>query len=174
MYIIRIPVYPHIRRYLVAQYGPRIYSGEPNYAALLFNGIFKVPTKNGAVDDSSPVFLGATYDFVISWNNFHARDRAVAFSTRNFKRFNTAIDKLIRQELFKWCEHPNASFKETDHNIRSFLDYYGFSEDELPFLNMKQWYFRERRKQSTRLNPLIDQETQPIFDFSNRVSVSVG
>lgn len=174
MYIIRIPVYPHIRRYLVAQYGPRIYSGEPNYIALLFNGIFKVPNKNGTRENPPSAFLGATYDFVTSKNIFHSLDRVTAFSARGVKRFNRAIDKLIRQEMFRWCEHPNAHFKEIDYNIRAFLDYYGFTEDELPFLKTKLWYFRERRLQKTRLNQLVDHEKRPILDFSKCAGVAAS
>lgn len=175
MYIIRIPVYPHIRRYLVAQYGPSMYSGDPNYVALLFNGMFITPTKNGVKASASTCdFLGATYDFVISRQNFHCRNRVLAFSAKNLKRFNTAIDKLIRQELFRWCEHPNAPFKERDYNIKAFLDFYGFTEDELPFLNMKRWYFSERRRQNIRLNPFVDHEVRTILDFSYPPSASVS
>ncbi len=160
MYIIRIPVYLHVRRYLLAQYGPRIYSGEPNYVALLFNSIFKSPTKDRSINDSPQcTFQGATYDFVLSKNNFHCRDSEVTLSPKKLKQFSTAIDKLIRQELFKWCDHPFVPFKQTDYNIRSFLDYYGFSEDELSFLNMKRWYFFEKKRVITRLNPCVDQES---------------
>ncbi len=174
MYIIRIPVYPHIRRYLVAQYGPRIYSGQPNYVALLFNSIFKVPNKNGTRENPPSAFLGATYDFHLRRNNFYCRDRVSVFSVQNLKRFNTAIDRLIRQEMFRWCEHPSAPFKETDYNIKAFLDFYGFTEDELPFLNMKRWYFSERRRQNIRLNPFVDHEVRTILDFSYPPSASVS
>jgi len=64
--------------------------------------------------------------------------------------FNESIDLTIKLEMFRWCHHPNAYFKEVDYNIKRFIDFYEFSEDDLTFDNLKRWYYRERQRISSR------------------------
>ncbi len=71
-------------------------------------------------------------------------------SNEDLKKFNDAVDDMIHDELYRWCHHPNATDMVVDYNIQRFLDFYGFSEDELPFGNVKRWYYRERERMNDR------------------------
>ncbi|MFN8406784.1 MAG: hypothetical protein U0X71_04815 [Sphingobacteriaceae bacterium] len=165
---IRIPVYPHVRRYLEVQYGPRVYVYEHNYVSTFIRSMLKKFDKKAPnLPNSSPKMnLGATYDIMIGSNALH--QVGAYLSEEDIRRFSKSIDLLIRRDMYQWCNHPNATDQVIDFNIRRFLDFYGFPEDDLPFANMKRWYYRERLRMNMRLNPIVDQEYQLLIDFSGK------
>jgi hypothetical protein len=164
---IRIPVYPYVRRYLEVQYGPSLYVFDRNYASTVLRSMLKKFNKQdpSIVRPSQKLNLGATYDITIGRNSL---DRLGAYLTNeDIKRFSQAMDLLIRQEMYRWCQHPNATDHVTDFNIRRFIDLYGFSEDDLPFENLKRWYFRERERINKRLNARIEQDYKMILSYAS-------
>jgi hypothetical protein len=82
-------------------------------------------------------------------------------------KFSQAMDLLIRQEMYRWCQHPNATDHVIDFNIRRFIDLYGFSEDDLPFENLKRWYFRERERINKRLNARTEHEYAMMLSYAS-------
>jgi hypothetical protein len=57
--------------------------------------------------------------------------------------------------------------KVIDFNIRRFIDLYGFSEDDLPFENLKRWYFRERERINKRLNARTEHEYAMMLSYAS-------
>lgn len=163
--IIRIPVYRHVHRYLQVHHGEHIYASGRNYASVLIRSMLrkfdkKEPWKQRPSDKLQ---LGATFDVIIGRMGL---ERLGAYiSNEDILKFSKAIDLLIRQEMYRWCQHPNATDHVIDFNIRRFLDFYGFPEDDLPFDNMKRWYFRERERLNQRLNPPIVNRYQLIIQL---------
>lgn len=164
--IIRIPVAKHIRHYLEVQNGPVIYVSGRNYASTLIRSMLKKFDKNdpSKVRPSQKMNLGATYDINLGKNGLQLLGGYL--SDENIKKFNIVIDAIIRQEMYRWCHHPNATDHIIDFNIRRFIDFYGFAEDDLPFENLKRWYFRERKRLTNRLRGTITGEVQSIINFS--------
>ncbi|MNL18009.1 hypothetical protein D3C87_1391320 [compost metagenome] len=83
-----------------------------------------------------PVYIGDIYE----------KSVGLYLSHNKIKKFNTAIDNALREEMYYWCNHPNATDHHTDFNIVRFRDMYNITEDELPFDNLKRWYYRERKR----------------------------
>lgn len=164
---IRIPVYKHIRRYLQVQYGNCIYATDRNYASAIIRGMLKKFDKKdpAKVRPSQKLNLGATFDVVIGREGIQ---RLGGYLTNaDILKFSHAIDLIIRQEMYRWCQHPNATDQVIDFNIRRFIDLYGFSEDDLPFENLKRWYFRERERTNKRLNARIEQDYKMMLSYAS-------
>ncbi len=163
MYIIRIPIYPYIRSYLEVQYGTRICIHDHNYVSSLLRSMLnkfdkKDPTK---VKPCQKLNLGATFDFDIGKNTLGTH-----LTNEDIRRFSNAIDLLIRQEMYRWCNHPNATDQVVDYNIRRFIDFYGFAEDDLPFENLKRWYYRERERFNKRSNNRLIEEYRLFLSYA--------
>ena len=158
----------HLRRYLEVHYGPCVYIYEHNYVSTLVRSMLKKFDKKDPfkIRISPKMSLGATYDIIIGSHMLH--QAGAYLSEEDIKRFSTSVDLLIRRDLYQWCNHPNATDQVIDYNIRRFLDFYGFAEDDLPFGNMKRWFFRERLRMNMRLNPIVDPEYQLLIDFSSK------
>lgn len=155
--IIRITVVPHVKRYLEVQFGPMLYISDANYAAALLRALFEPFAKDdpGKIRPSLKHSLGAEYDVCMGETGL--RRYGGYLSTEKIKLFSETLDLMIKQEMYRWCHHPNAPDNKVDYNIRRFQDYYGFSEDDLTFDNLKRWYYRERqrlekRAQKTRMS----------------------
>ena len=163
--IIRIPVYRHVQRYLQIHHGEYIYSSDRNYASMLVRSMLKKFDKKEPWKQkpSNKLNLGATFDIVIGRTRLEQLGTYI--SNEDILKFSKTIDLLIRQEMYRWCRHPNATDHVIDFNIRRFLDFYNFPEDDLPFDNMKRWYFRERERIDKRLNPPIVEQYQLVFQF---------
>lgn len=144
--LIRITVRPHVRRYLTVQFGPMLYISDGNYAAALLRALFEPFAKDdpGKVRPSLKHSLGATYDVCMGETGL--RRYGGFLSTEKLKLFSETLDLMIKQEMYRWCHHPNAPDEKVDFNIRRFQAYYGFDEDDLSFDNLKRWYYRERQR----------------------------
>jgi hypothetical protein len=55
---------------------------------------------------------------------------------------------------------------QVDQTIREFTALYDFSEDELPFENLKRWYYRERRERELRRKKLEQSGPQFILTLT--------
>lgn len=88
--------------------------------------------------------LGASYDILIGRREFDLHGAFI--SNDNLLIFSEIMMQQIREEMYRWVNHPNRPDKVVDYNIVRFQEHYGFSEDSLPFDNLKRWYYRERKR----------------------------
>lgn len=105
--------------------------------------------------------LGATFDIDIGKNT-----SGTYLSNEDIRRFSNAIDLLIRQEMYRWCNHPNATDQVIDYNIRRFIDLYDFAEDDLPFENLKRWYYRERERRNKRSSDRLVEDYRLFLSYA--------
>jgi len=144
--LIRITVSPHVAIYLEHHYGTRIYLSDKNLITSTLKNLLQPYDKldpfrlKGQRKES----LGAFVDVFIS--DGLLRKYGGHMSNEAITEFDDSIDLMIKQEMYRWCNHPNAYFKEVDYNIKRFIDFYGFAEDDLTFDNLKRWYYRERQR----------------------------
>ncbi len=98
-----------------------------------------------------PVYIGA----------HHYKTHGAFISKENINRFNTVMNRLICEEMYRTIHlHPDPTDHVVDYNIRRFQDWYGFSEDEMSFDNLKRWYYRERVRIQERLSYKPDHDPQ--------------
>jgi hypothetical protein len=167
--IIRLPVKPFIKKYLNRQFGKELKLSDPNFFSGLIKGNLKkfekgnpiVQRNNNKLIDGIN-FLG--YDIFIGEGIY--RERGAFIATKDILFINEAIDNLICRSMYDWIYSPASPHKEVDYNIIAFRDMYDISEDELPFDNLKRWFYRERIRMQQRADYLIpDRENQLIIDF---------
>jgi hypothetical protein len=91
--------------------------------------------------------------------------RGMYLGSYDIQKFNSGVDEMIREEMFRWCHHPNATDDVVDYNIQRFCEYYGFSEDDLPFANLKRWYYRERERIQNRSINIKEFVPQMVLSF---------
>lgn len=97
-----------------------------------------------------PVFIGDTIE----------RKRGLYWSQQKIKHFNESVDDMLREEMYRWCSHPNATDHVVDFQIVRFRDQHNITEDELPFENLKRWYYRERQRLHDRANSQVEHAAQ--------------
>lgn len=144
--IVRITVKPHVKRYLTYQFGAILFISDRNYAAGLLRAMFEPFAKDdpGRIRPNLKHSLGDTYDVCMGETGL--RTYGGYLSGEKLKLFSDSIDLMIKQEMYRWCHHPNATDLVVDYNIRRFQDFYGFQEEHLSFDNLKRWYYRERKR----------------------------
>lgn len=146
---ILLPCRAHIKRYLTIQYGKELcLSDRGVVSCLLLNMLEKhkkedpsmVRPNQKMIDDIKyfgyPIYVGDVYEV----------DRGLYLSDKKIKQFNEGIDDMIREEMYRWCNHPGSIDHKVDYDIVRFRDMYGITEDELPFDNLKRWYYRNRER----------------------------
>lgn len=144
--ILRITVEPHVGVYLRFHFGERMSLSDKNIVSLTllpllmpFDKLDPFQLKNQRKES-----LGDFYEVYISDNIL--KKYGGHLTNESIIGFNESIDLLIKQEMYRWCQHPNAHHKEVDYNIKRFINYYEFAEDDLTFDNLKRWYYRERQR----------------------------
>jgi hypothetical protein len=160
---ILLPLWPHIKKYITIQYGKEMaLSDRGVVSCLLFNMLEKhkkgdpatIKPNQKLIDQKKflayPVFIGDKYE----------TSRGLYLSQANIKHFNESVDDMLREEMYRWCKHPNATDAHVDFNIVRFRDWYGITEDELPFDNLKRWYYRERQRLDNRGRVEVHYEPQ--------------
>lgn len=168
--LIRLTVRPHVDVYIKKLYGDRILLSDRNPITLLLKSILEYFDKKdpSMVRPSKKTELGGWVEIYISDGMLRRYGGYV--NNENIKAFSDAVDLMIKQEMYRWCSHPNAPDQIVDYNIKRFLDYYEFSEDDLTFDNLKRWYYRERERQTKRnvehvepdlIIPMMIQECKP-------------
>lgn len=144
--ILRITVEPHVALYLRYNFGERMSLSDKNMISLSLLPLLKPFDKMDPfqLKNQRKESLGGNYEFYISDNIL--KKHGGQLSNESIIAFNEAVDLMVKQEMYRWCNHPNADYKEVDYNIRRFIDFYGFAEDDLTFDNLKRWYYRERQR----------------------------
>lgn len=146
---ILLPVRAHIKRYLTIQYGPELCMSDRGMVSfLLFNMLERhkksdpstVKPSQKMIDNQKyfgyPVFIGDGFE----------KARGLYLSNKKIEQFNDSVDDMIREEMYRWCQHPGSIDHKVDYDIVRFRDMYGITEDELPFENLKRWYYRNRER----------------------------
>lgn len=149
---VRIPVLPSVRLYLIYHYGDRIIVSERDYPATLLRRMLEKHSKEdpSQVRPSQKLELGATIDLFIGKREFNTLGAYI--SNENIRLFSELIEEHIKQEMYRFVNHPNRQDDVVDYNIRRFQDLYGFDEDDLSFDSLKRWYYRERERIKKRLS----------------------
>lgn len=160
---ILLPLWPHIKKYIQIQYGKEMaLSDRGVVSCLLLNMLEKhkkkdpwlVKPSQKLIDGKKffgyPVFIGDKYE----------ASRGLYLSHDKIKHFNESVDDMLREEMYRWCQHPGSIDHVVDFDIVRFRDFYGITEDELPFENLKKWYYRERKRLNDRGRIEIHYEPQ--------------
>ena len=167
--IIRIPVKPFICKYLQRQFGQELTLSDHNYISMLFIGLLRKFEKGNPVVQrpNSKIIDGVAF---VGYNVFIGdglyNKYGAYISNDHIKFLNEALDNMICRQMFDWIYSPASPHKEVDYNIIAFRDMYGIEEDELPFDNLKRWFYRERIRMMKRNGYAIpDRENQLVIDF---------
>lgn len=152
---ILLPVRAHIKKYLEHTHGNQLAVSDHGYASFLLLNMLQKHEKQDAskvrpsqklIDNINyfpyPVYVGSTYQ----------NSKGLYLTTKNIKRFNESIDDLFREQMYYYVNHPNSVDHKIDYDILRFRDMHKITEDELPFENLKRWYFRERLRFTARIN----------------------
>ncbi|SEM65972.1 hypothetical protein SAMN05192574_101371 [Mucilaginibacter gossypiicola] len=168
-YLIRISVHPYIRKYLLYHYGERFFITDRGFIpAYIYNALQPITkvkasevTKKDKVDYGA--FIGAVAGEGI------ARKKGLQFSSENVKLFNDVVADLIHEEMYRLIKQLNQAGYQVDDTIREFQKMYGFTEDELPFENLKRWYYRERLRLDARARDQREVKPQFTLNFFQEV-----
>ncbi|MES2810030.1 MAG: hypothetical protein V4619_15470 [Bacteroidota bacterium] len=164
-YLIRISVYPFIRKYLLHHFSEPFFVTENGYIpAYILNALEPMP-KVKAADfvKKDKIIYGATIGVLVGEGTL--RKKGSLFSSENVKRFNTVVQDLLHDEMFNLITQLGKAGYQVDATIREFQAMYGFSEDELPFDNLKRWYYRERKRRDDRAAERATIEPQFTLNF---------
>lgn len=159
MNLLQITVEPHVAIYLRHHFGRRIHLSDNNIVTLVLKPLLEPfdKTDPSRVKRQRKEELGDMIEVYIS--DLMIRKYGAYLSNEAIRNFNESVDLFVKQEMWRWCHHPNAHHKEVDYNIRRFIDFYGFAEDDLTFDNLKRWYYREReriRLRKQKEDPAVD------------------
>lgn len=164
---ILLPVWPHLKKYLQIQYGKEMAVSDIGIVSfLLLNMLEKHKKSDPATVKPSqklidgekfigyPVYIGDKYE------NGHG----LYLSHEKIKRFNESVDNALREEMYRWIQNPDTEHV-VDYAIVRFREFYGITEDELPFENLKRWYYRERIRLDDRTRVEIRYEPQLQLEY---------
>jgi hypothetical protein len=166
---ILLPVKAHVKKYLEHTHGQQMEVCDRGYAPfLLLNLLEKFKKQDpGTVKPGQKIIDNAKYfGYPIYVGSKYETSKGTFISKFNIDRFNDSIDDLLREEMYRFCNHPNAVDHVVDYNIIRFCEFYHITEDELPFDNLKRWYYRERERLTERLNYKPPFEPQYTLTYS--------
>lgn len=165
---ILLPVRPHIKKYLEIQFGKRmVVSSRGNIPLLIMLMLEKHAKKDpAAIRPSQKLIDGKEYvGYECYIGSAIFKSHGCYISHQNIKRFNDGVDDLMREHMVSWIHHPNATDHVVDFNIIRFRDFFDITEDELPFENLKRWYYRHLKRIQARKNSPPDDEPQLIISL---------
>lgn len=144
--LIRITVQPHVGAYLRLHFGDRMSLSDKNLICMALRNLLEPFDKLDPfqIKGQRKEALGDFFEVYISDNLL--RKLGGHLSNESIMAFNESVDLIIKQDMYRWCQHPNADHKQVDYNIKRFIAFYGFAEDDLTFDNLKRWYYRERER----------------------------
>lgn len=160
---ILLPVRPHIKKYITVQYGKELAVIQRGTVPLLLYNMLELHKKEdpGVVKPSQRLIDNLHYlPYPIFIGDACERDRGLYLSQEKIIAFNDSIDQMIREELYRWCNHPGSIDGKVDFDIVRFRDMYGITEDEMPFDNLKRWYYRNRLRLDDRAKVVVNRNPQ--------------
>lgn len=152
---ILLPVRAHVKKYLEHTHGNQMEVCDRGYAPFLLLSMLERHKKQdpGRVRPSQKIIDHKNYfGYPIYIGTKYENSRGLYLSKFNIDKFNDCIDDLFREEMYRFANHPNATDQVIDYNIIRFREMYNIYEDELPFDNLKRWYYRERKRLTERIN----------------------
>ncbi len=145
--LIKLTVKPHVETYIKVMYNcsPLVLS-ENNQITLLLKNLFEPFCKSepSRIRPSRKHSLGGEIEIYVS--DGLLRKYGGYISDENIKSFSEAVDLMIKQNMYSWCHAHNKPDDYVDYNIKRFINFFEFSEDDLTFDNLKRWYYRERER----------------------------
>lgn len=168
--LIRVSVYPYIRKHLLYHYSEPFFVTERGYVPGFLENALEPVTKvdPAKVKKKDKVEYGEFIGFYVGAATVRKRGNVV--SSHNVKLFNEVMADLIHEEMYRFITQLKTLGCQVDDSIRSFQAMYNFTEDELPFENLKRWYYRERERINMRkeIKAAIDpQFTLNFFEEKN-------
>ncbi|MFD2741952.1 MULTISPECIES: hypothetical protein [Sphingobacterium] len=148
--LIRLTVEPHVEIFINFWYGKKILLSEDNPITALLKSVFRPFDKvdPSKVRPSRKYDLGGWIDIIVS--DGMLRKHGGYICGDDIKSFSKAVDLMIKQDMYRWCHHPNSTDKLVDYNIRRYIEFYNFYEDDITFDNLKRWYYRNRERREKR------------------------
>jgi len=148
--IIKLTVEPHVETYITTAFGKQLELSDNNQITVLLKNLMEPFSKvdPGKIRPSKKYGLGGSIDIFVS--DYLLKKHGGYISDENIKTFSKSVDLIIKQNMYSWCHAHNRPDEYVDYNIKRFLDFYGFSEDDLSFDNCKRWYYRERERMAKR------------------------
>ena len=149
-YLIRLSVYPYIRKYLLFHYSEPFFVTERGLFPALVYACLEPVTKINAADfrKKDRIEYGAFMGVIVGEGTI--RKKGCHISSANVKRINEVVAEELHEEMYRLiCQLKKAGY-QVDDTIREFQRMYDFDEDELPFENLKRWYYRERARLDSR------------------------
>jgi hypothetical protein len=150
---ILLPIRPYIKRYLTIQYGKELCLSDRGVISFLLLNMLEKHKKHdpSVIRPSQKLIDGTNYvGYPIFVGDIYESTRGLYISPEKIKQFNSSVDDMIREEMYRWCNHPGSVDGKVDYDIVRFRDIYGIPEDELPFDNLKRWYYRNRERLAAR------------------------
>jgi len=168
-YLIRLSVYPYVRKYLLFHYSEPFFVTERGFApAFIYNALEPITKVNaGDFRKKDKVMYGDFVGFLVGEGT--GRKKGIHISSNNVKLFNDVVLDVIHDEMFKLITSLKKAGYQVDDTIREFQAMYGFTEDELPFENLKRWYYRERIRHENREDERRSIEPQFTLNFFEEV-----
>jgi hypothetical protein len=146
-YLIRISVHPYIRKYILFHYGETFFVTERGFIPSYIENALEKPTKINNPSDLKKVIKIDHGAFIGVYVGEGTRKiHGSSISGASVKRFNEVVSDLIHEEMYRLIQQLSQANYQVDQTIREFQKMYKFSEDELPFENLKRWYYRERAR----------------------------
>lgn len=163
--LLRVPVYPWLRKYLLYHYPEPMSVSDRGYATALFKSMLEKPVKvdPAKLIRSEKLHLGEHFGVLVGC--FSAAKYGTHISIENIKDFNASMDDLMREEMFRFVTIRIRDGAQADQSIKDFMDIYEITEDDLPFDNLKRWYYRERERLTRRREIVYHAQGELILTF---------
>lgn len=173
-YLIRISVHPYIRKYLLHHFSEPFFVTEPGYVpGFIYNALEPMTKVNAAEFRKKDRILYG--DFIgILVGEGTLRKKGALISSDNVKRFNTVVQDILHDEMYNLIHQLKKAGYQVDDTIREFQLMYAFTEDELPFENLKRWYYRERKRRDDRAKSRKTEEPQFTLNFFEEAKEQVN
>ena len=169
-YLIRLSVYPYIRKYLLYHFTEPFFVSERGYIPGYIENTLKHPPKlhPSELRKLCKVDYGSYFDFAVGPGI--VAKKGCFLTSDDVVKINEVISDLIHDEMFRLITSLSKAKYQVDDSIREFQVMYGFDEDELPFENLKRWYYRERLRVEARKAKTKDVSPQLILCYFEEVA----
>jgi hypothetical protein len=157
-------VHPYIRKYLLYHYSEPFFVTERGYVPAFILNALERPVKVAPSELKKKDKISYGEFIGIQVGNSTVRKHGNCISGENVKLFNEVVSDLIHEEMYRFVTQLKNNRCQVDDSIRSFQAMYNFTEDELPFENLKRWYYRERARIEMRRE--VKEVMQPQFTLN--------
>lgn len=152
-------MYPYIRTYLLYHYSEPFFVSERGYIpSFIENALEPMPKLHPSeLKKKDKISYGEMIGFMVGSGTI--KKKGCYISSESVKLFNEVVADLIHEEMYRFIVQLNGMGCQVDDSIRNFQQLYGFTEDDLPFENLKRWYYRERKR--IEMRKILKQSVEP-------------